>query len=578
MRIRNTTGDLTVKAIAGTYVVVLGMDLPPARCEGLLGFAIHRTDHTENEAHWLEGMKLFPSVPVDFMPGDTVSTRKHPIQAFSWSDFSAKPDHHYTYRVLALNGVPAKPSEMLATELEVRTEPAALPDGHEVYFNRGAAASQEYARRFHAASPDAVGDPAFRWLSRGLEEALLGFLERATDAHWGLRVAAYEFTHVPMLKALRAAHATRKVDVKIIYHAREIDDFTVDKQGTKHPTQTGLNRAAVSAAKLKNVCTERRAPSKSDISHNKFVVLLHNGLPVSVLTGSTNFSEGAIFGHSNVVHVDNNPAVAKRYLDYWNTLQPDPTKAVLRPELDAMAAVPGPPLPAAVPAIGTGAIFSPRSTDDALVLYSMLARRASDALYATFAFGMHPLFQDVYRTSTAPVRFALMDKQVLPLKDKAKEAAEEAKIIALRRMVENRFAIGGTLPFNVLEHWAKERLTGLNPHVKYLHTKYMLVDPLGDDPIVVSGSANFSAASSTDNDENMLVIRGDTRVADIYFGEFVRLYRHYAFRDWLTNAVARGEIDPTKPIPVEWLDEKNSWWRKYFGHTGYSNERVYLTK
>ena len=73
MRIRNTTGDLTVKAIAGTYVVVLGMDLPPARCEGLLGFAIHRTDHTENEAHWLEGMKLFPSVPVDFMPGDTVS-------------------------------------------------------------------------------------------------------------------------------------------------------------------------------------------------------------------------------------------------------------------------------------------------------------------------------------------------------------------------------------------------------------------------------------------------------------------------------------------------------------------------
>ena len=578
MRIRNTTGDLTVKAIAGSYVVVLGMDLPQELCDGLLGFAIHRTDHTESESHWLEGMKLFPSVPVDFMPGDTVSTRKHPIQAFSWSDFSAKPDHHYTYRVLALNGAPATPQEMLATEVDVRTEPAVLADGHEVYFNRGAAASQEYARRFHQASPDAVGDPAFRWLSRGLEEALLAFLGRATDAHWGLRVAAYEFTHIPMLNALRAAHTTRKVDVKIIYHAREVENFTVDKNGKKTPTQTGLNRAAVAAAKLKNLCTERLAPSKSDISHNKFVVLLHDGIPASVLTGSTNFSKGAIFGHSNVVHVNNNPAVAQRYLDCWNDLRADPTKAVLRPKLDAMATVPTAPLANTVPANGTSAIFSPRTTDDALRYYTLLAGRATDALFATFAFGMHPLFQDVYRTSTAPVRFALMDKQVLPLQDKVKQAAEEAKIIALRKMVENRFAIGGTLPFNVLEHWAAERLTGLNPNVKYLHTKYMLVDPLSDDPIIVSGSANFSAASSTDNDENMLVIRGDTRVADIYFGEFVRLYRHYAFRDWLTNAVANKQIDPTKPIPVEWLDEKNVWWRKYFGHTGYSNERVYLTK
>jgi phosphatidylserine/phosphatidylglycerophosphate/cardiolipin synthase-like enzyme len=47
--------------------------------------------------------------------------------------------------------------------------------------------------------------------------------------------------------------------------------------------------------------------------------------------------------------------------------------------------------------------------------------------------------------------------------------------------------------------WARDRfrekLTG--PNVRYLHTKYMLVDLLGDDPIVVSGSANFSKPSCT---------------------------------------------------------------------------------
>src|SRR5262249_18767715 len=53
------------------------------------------------------------------------------------------------------------------------------------------------------------------------------------------------------------------------------------------------------------------------------------------------------------------------------------------------------------------------------------------------------------------------------------------------------------------------------------------VDPLGDDPIVVTGTANFSAPSQCANDENMLVIRGNTRVADIYFGEFMRIFDHF---------------------------------------------------
>jgi phosphatidylserine/phosphatidylglycerophosphate/cardiolipin synthase-like enzyme len=52
----------------------------------------------------------------------------------------------------------------------------------------------------------------------------------------------------------------------------------------------------------------------------------------------------------------------------------------------------------------------------------------------------------------------------------------------------------------------------------------MLVDPLCDDPLIITGSANFSDASTTKNDENMLVIRGDTRVADIYLRVHATLY------------------------------------------------------
>lgn len=580
MRAKQTNGDLTVKAIAGTHVVILAMDMPQASCDGLLGFGIHRTDHTEDEAYWLEGMKVFPSVPVDFLPGTKVSTRKHPIQGFTWSDFTVKSGHDYTYRVVALNGKPADPQELVATEVKVTTEVAQLPGGHEVYFNRGAAASQAYADRFENKSPDKVGAPAFLWLSRGLHESLIGFIERAQNKDWGLRVAAYEFTEESVLQALGAAKA-RKVDVQIIYHAREVDD-TVTKMvkgvAKTTTTQTGANRKAVKKAGIGDLCTERLAPNKDDISHNKYIVLLHKNKPEAVLSGSTNFSIGGIFGHSNVVHVVNDPDIAQQFLDYWTVLLGDPEKKVLRPLMDTMCVVPTSPLAAGVPAKGTTTIFSPRTKTDALTYYQSIAALAKDGLFMTFAFGMNPLFQNAYSTSSAPVRFTLMEKAVLPQKDKTKQAAAEKAIIDLRKMVQNRFAIGGVVPHNVLEHWADEKLTGLNVNVRYLHTKYMLVDPLSDDPIVVSGSANFSNASCDTNDENMLVIRGDTRVADIYLGEFMRLYKHFAFRDWLTQALAKGLIKEGEPLPVEFLDEKNTWWRRWFGNTGPSNERAYFSR
>jgi len=84
---------------------------------------------------------------------------------------------------------------------------------------------------------------------------------------------------------------------------------------------------------------------------------------------------------------------------------------------------------------------------------------------------------------------------------------------------------------------------------------------------VVGGTANFSAASTTDNDENMLIIRGDTRVADIYLGEFMRLYRHFAFRDWLSH-----QPDPLE-AEVSHLDEKDTLWKVYCGTSFASPQR-----
>jgi hypothetical protein len=119
MRKSKTTNGLKVNAIAGTYVVVLGFDLKESNCKGLMGFSIHRFDHIENEAYYLEGMKAFSKTDPGFPPGSLYSTRDHPVQSFQWADYSAKPGYKYTYTVVALKGDPENLVPIAKTKVTV---------------------------------------------------------------------------------------------------------------------------------------------------------------------------------------------------------------------------------------------------------------------------------------------------------------------------------------------------------------------------------------------------------------------------------------------------------------------------
>lgn len=95
MRKTETNNGLKVHAIAGTYVTLFGFHLPQSACDGLLGFSLHRFDHTENEAYFLKATKAFAETDPGLPPGSQYSTRDHPIQSFQWSDYTAKPGHDY---------------------------------------------------------------------------------------------------------------------------------------------------------------------------------------------------------------------------------------------------------------------------------------------------------------------------------------------------------------------------------------------------------------------------------------------------------------------------------------------------
>ncbi|MDQ3261479.1 MAG: phospholipase D-like domain-containing protein [Pseudomonadota bacterium] len=566
MRIRNTAQVLTVQAIAGSHVVLLAMDMKPGDCDGHLGFAIHRTDHTENEAYWLEGIKTFAATDPGFPAGARYPTNKHPIQGFTWSDFTAKPGHRYTYRVQALRGKPAALKKFKQVEVEVNTEAEEEGD-HDIFFNRGAAASQEFARRFkktpslERAPPD---DPRWAWLSRGAMEAIIAFVARANSNKFALRVAAYEFRLEQFASTLKAA-IDRGVDVKVLFDAC---DNPPDEHGKVFPRDA--NRETADAASIENIRRVERVTRSGvknpPISHHKFIVLLKNGKPQAVLTGSTNFSLGGVYGQSNVVHVVENPRVANSYMNCWELISTNPDHGELRQRLSGLNTI-----PVEKPRRGTTCIFSPQANNDALTWYAKQATVAENALFMTFAFGMNDVFKEAYRSGHSALRYALMEDLLAPGVRKENKPAALQEMKTLRQMPENRFAVGNRIATNHFDRWIKEELTGLNRHVQFIHTKFMLVDPLSDDPIVITGSANFSAASTTKNDENMLIIRGNRRVADVYLGEYMRLWNHYAFREWLA---AKGEsIDEG----FKHLDTENKWWRGYFGNTVRSRQRQYFS-
>lgn len=124
-------------------------------------------------------------------------------------------------------------------------------------------------------------------------------------------------------------------------------------------------------------------------------------------------------------------------------------------------------------------------------------------------------------------------------------------------------AVGHNVELNSFDRWVKEASSAVaRANVRWIHTKFMLVDPLGDNPIVITGSANFSDASTNANEENMLLIRGDKRVADIYLGEFMRSFAHYAFREAVYNHQQGGK--DTETWRPQFLATDNSWLTNYF--------------
>lgn len=572
MRFRSPhVGAFQVFAVSGVNTVSFAIKAT-APTPGLLGFSVERSDPTENERRWMPGYKVFHSVIPE--PDETleVSTRDHPVQSFVWDDFTAKPGRDYEYIFHPLSGSAQELDRRApAIPIKVRTEQAYSDAEHDVFFNRGVASSQAYRRRFGNRKPDALPEPkrteALRWLSRDLDLAMLKFIGGAS-AHDTLLCCFYEFRYEPIAKALASA-IEKGVRVRIIVDAK-VNERT-DSKGVFHESFPRTeNLATIEAAGLPDDAIILRDANPTNIQHNKFMVLLRGAeqQPSEVWTGSTNVSLGGISGQTNVGHWVRNRDVAEQFSRYWELLSRNPgsaadddasenrkKKAAYRKGVEKLGEIPD-----ALGSIAPGVtpVFSPRSGKDILELYVELVDDARSVAAITLAFGVNDLFKEQLKDNTdvSGVVFMLLEKKDRP-------STRGSKPFIAINASNNVYKAWGAYVKDPVYQWAREtnaRALGLNQHVSYIHSKFLLHDPLGDDPIVVTGSANFSVASTNSNDENMLIIRGDRRVADIYFTEFNRLFNHYYFRAILEDRHDSSTQDSGASL---FLDESDGWIGKY---------------
>ncbi|HEY6780995.1 MAG TPA: phospholipase D-like domain-containing protein, partial [Thermoleophilaceae bacterium] len=522
-------------AYAGTTGVLLAFDIEAPRRAGLLGFAIERTGGNRPQ-EFLPAMVSFAEAA--HTPGELIATDTAPVQRFRWSDYRVYPGTSYSYTVHPVYGTPTALDLQPGPTVAVTTS-SATEGEHRVLFNRAAGASQAFSRDFpevaellkNAPKKGEVELPprALAWLSRGSLEQITGFIARAVDPTWALDVAIYEFELPAIVQALDAARE-RGVDVRIVYHAKPKDPQTAQNEQSLVGWPAEITRARVT----------------NKICHDKFIVLsridAQKRSPRAVLCGSTNFTPNGVYRQANVVHIIRRPDVARTYLRLFEVLFSGATPAETKAWIDANNPLsPDEPL-----VVG----FSPRSGEVDLDLFvSEIGKAHRDVLFCT-AFDLND------RLESALLGAPHDDILRLGLQN------SRSKITGYHRDRTADFNATAFLK-DPLDGFLRESTAGQRGNI-LIHTKLLVVDFTSDAPTVISGSHNLSASASGGNDENFLILRGNTDVADCYGVELMRLYEHYRFRWHVKQDGKQGGPPDPCPRAAGTLCPDDRWTKPYF--------------
>jgi phosphatidylserine/phosphatidylglycerophosphate/cardiolipin synthase-like enzyme len=361
------------------------------------------------------------------------------------------------------------------------------------------------------------GDRLRDELAGELRVALLAILDGAIDSGADIYAALFELSDPELIERL----------VKLGSRAHVLLANGAHK---KPPGKPMLDENATARARLTGVVDLHSRMVRSGLAHNKFLVVVQAGQAKLAWTGSTNWTPSGLCTQAKNGLSIADEAVADAYLAHWHRLRD--SGDLYPPELRSANGTPkrfkvGPAQ------TDLGIWFTPSAGRHDLANARDLLDGAREAiLFLMFNPGPTDTLLNMIEakvlaapTSRSPLYIRGVANQDPGGKKKPVLMYDERGVVP--RGVEIVLPAAIDDPF---ARWSKELLKAPSAHAM-VHSKCIVIDPLGDHPVVMTGSHNMGPAASGTNDDNLVIIEGDRALAIAYTVNILGIYGNYRWRE-----------------------------------------------
>ena len=481
----------------------------------------------------------------------TKPSTEWPFQRFSWTDHEANTGDTVSYRVIPVlrKGQKLSTANDLASDWSTPLALGAQPTGQfKPYFNRGFVMSQFMARYLADNKltlkqfKTKIGDPKDKsigpfnenirtFLSGDLRLALLAQLKAALDEKTDVYAALFELSDPELIDGLVALGP--RAHLVLANGSITPDKKTAETSAeARKRDENSAARAKLISAKV-DVSDVDRFISPGPLGHNKFLVRMDKkGKPSIAWTGSTNWAPTGLCTQVNNGLLIEDSSIAQIYFDQWKLLRK--SKSDFPPELVTSNSEPK-PFGSGGPGNVRGSVWFSRTSKavDLKALTDEVQKAREGILFLMFMPGASGLYSAVAARSAEPNLYVRGVVSELP-NGRDDESAVDANVVTgaqqtpLHLDIIQPEGVKNPLAQFAAEVTHKQFLAGIGHAI--IHSKVVVIDPFSADPVVITGSHNFSVSASAKNDENFIIIRGNQSLAEAYAVNIIGAYQHYRWR------------------------------------------------
>ena len=492
-----------------------------------LGFCIERVDVLTKTKTILPAWVGFQGqTNADWIASDTAHL---PIQKLSWLDVSAPRIGKFYYIITPMLGTPTAlvktKDETLILKTNILT---CTPNAgnFKAYFNRGILSTQAVS---HAFEKNADGTPKFEGLIDKLKtpndplraklagqflEVLPSLIKRANTEGGSVYAALYELNDPMLVQTV----LDNKNNIHLILSNTGPDD------GTNKETRAKLHATGMDISD--------RMLADGHIGHNKFMIYVDKkGIPQTVLTGSTNWTYTGLCAQSNNILIIENADIAKQYMDYWQRIKADgqAQAAGYRATNNQVHSFGGDP------SVKTDIWYSPNTQDtnkttdsplpsDMAEVFDLMSKAQKAILFLAFQPGTPSIIDKAAEIEMANptlfIRGAATDTKAVSDFNTTlfHHGLKTPDTVVAASNINDQFAF-----------WEKELLKTPGGHA-VIHDKIVVIDPFSPNCVVITGSHNLGYRASYNNDENVVIVKGNQALAAAYAVHILDVYDHYRWR------------------------------------------------